>query len=242
MIEFYKILVTIAVALISVTMTIYAIAISVLGSEKARLQAQIDDINRRSDERFARGEIKDRMAAEQEIQRVTEESGKITSLLSSLSVGNVVFLPNSCFVISLASAIGGLLGYRGEVIWQGSLFFLILGGVLLANALRSIEKAASQPRPTATSEQVPHIPRFVPTDKSVPETGVVAYRFPDAGLILVNWSAKAAYTLWDGRTYDAIETGKIKLVMMGNMKLGDFLKEKGLSTFIRTPTEQELPL
>jgi len=70
---------------------------------------------------------------------------------------------------------------------------------------------------------------------------IVAYRFSEVGLILVDWRKKIAYLRWDDRTTGALQKGRFKIVMMGDQRLEDFLRENGLAGLPRPPTEEELP-
>jgi len=166
MIEVYKVFITIGVALVSVTITAYTIAISLLGSEKARLQARIDDIRRRATERIKRGEIKDYEESEKQVDGVREESRNLLSVLSSLSLKNVVLMPSLCFAMSIGLAAAGIFRYpillydeSTVEYWRLSFGFLVLGIIFLVNALRAIERAAGQPRTTGILVE----PQTIPT-------------------------------------------------------------------------------
>jgi hypothetical protein len=242
-VEVCKILATIDIALISVSITAYAIAISVLGSGRARLQAQIDDIYAKADERFRRGEIKGFEAAQKEVVSARAESKKISTLLSRLSLFNVVLLPGLFFTLSILVAVQGILEYprllTGEgtplqsllTYYQYSAFLLVLGVLALALALFGIEKAAGQPRPVKVAIESPE------------GSGLVAYYFVDFAetKIVVDWNRKVAYW-FDARVDKAAREGKIKLVAVPGKTQATFAKDKQLSLVPRAPTPEELPL
>ncbi len=243
--EVYRIIATISVALASVTITTYAIATSILGSERLRWQAEIEDIKRKTDERFHRGEIKDSEAAEKEIDRLKAERRKIISRVSRLSLTNVVLFPSLFFALSASFAVAGMLAYpqvelgpqppqnstQAPTYVQVSALGLFAGIVALINALFAIEKAAGQPRPTQAFVGPPA------------ESGIVAYYFVDypGTKILVDWSTKIAYW-FDNRLDEAAVEGKFRLVAVPGKTQDAFIKEKGLKAIQRGPTRDELPL
>jgi hypothetical protein len=242
--EIYKLLVTLAATLIAVSITAYSIAISVLGSERARLQARIDDIYRRADEKFRKGEIKNLEAAEKEVASARAESKKIAAPWSRLSLVNVVLWPGLIFTLSILFAVQGIFEYPKLKIvpgegtpyqaalthYQTSAILLVVGALLLVVALFGIEKAAGQPRPVKVAIE--------PTG----ESGVVAYYFVDsAEKLVVDWTRKNAYW-FDARIDQAAREGKIKLVAIPGKKAEAFVKDNQLTYLLRSPTPQELAL
>jgi hypothetical protein len=236
-VEVCKILATIGVALVSVSITTYAIAISVLGSGRARLQAQIDDIYARADAKFRRGEIKGLEAAEKEVASARAESKKVLTLLSRLSLVNVVLFPGLFFTLSIVFAVQGILQYSANpatanelMYYQNSAISLAAGLVFLLFALVSIERAAGQPRPSNVA---------VPAS----ETGVVAYYFVDSPgeKLVVDWNRRIAYW-FDARIDQAAREGKIKLVAIPGKRGQAFASDNQLTYVPHAPSEQELPL
>jgi hypothetical protein len=109
--EAYKFLVTLAAALIAASITSYSIAISVLGSERARIEAQVEDIRQKATERIRRGEIKDFEASEKQVLEVRRESTKKRTVLSRLTLWNVVGYPGVLFALTILFAMEGILKY-----------------------------------------------------------------------------------------------------------------------------------
>ncbi len=216
----------------AVTVTTFSIAISILGSERARLQAQIDEIYRSADDKLKRGEIKNFDEAEKEVSRVRSERGKVVQILSQLSLTNVVLLPAGCFALSIMLAIMIIVGASPESqVGFPSIGLLLVGIFALVNALSSIEKASGQPRPTTKiAEEVPL------------ESGIAAYVFYDTlEKIIVDWSRKIAY-MTDTRTDTAVRQGKVKIIPLIGTNRTSFVKEKGLTDVYRISTPAELPL
>jgi len=236
--EVCKILVAIDVALVSVSITAYSIAITVLGSGRARLQAKIDDIYARADEKFRRGQIKGFEAAEKEVASARAESKKILAQLSRLSLLNVVLFPGLFFTVSILVAVEGILQYPENLArasdlmyYQNSALALAVGVVSLLFALVSIERAAGQPRPVK-----------VAVEPAV-ETGVVAYYFVDSAgeKLVVDWNRKVAYW-FDARVDKAAREGKIKLVAIPEKRGQVFAEDNQLTYLMRAPTPEELAL
>jgi hypothetical protein len=209
-----------------------------LGSGRARLQARVDDIYARADDKFRRGQIKDFGAAEKEVASARGESKKILVQLSRLSLLNVVLFPGAFFTLSILLAAEGILQYpvnsakAGDFMYyQNSAFSLAVGVVILLFALVSIEKAAGEPRPVK-----------VAVEPAV-ETGVVGYYFVDrpGEKIVVDWTGKVAYW-FDARINQAALDGKMKVVAMPGRTQEAFVKENHLTYLTRPPTQQELPL
>jgi hypothetical protein len=231
-IELFRIIVEIGVALVAVTITTFSIAVSILGSERARLQAQIDEIYRSADDRLKRGEIKSFDEAEKEVSRVRSERGKAAQILSQLSLTNVVLLPAGLFAMSIMLAIMVIVGLDTEShLGFPSVALLLVGIVTLVNALSAIEKAAGQPRPaTKVVEEAPL------------ESGVVAYIFYDSlEKVIVDWSRKIAY-MTDPRTDAAVRNGRVKIIPLFGTNRASFVKAKGLTDVYRSSTQAELPL
>jgi archaellum component FlaF (FlaF/FlaG flagellin family) len=161
--EIYQAIVAINVALTAVTITAYSIAISILGTERVRLQAQIDEILRNATDRIQRGEITNFEQAEREVIKTKTETRKIWTLLTNLSLSNVVLFPGLFFAISTSAAIVGMWALPDATIPGATtpygFFYLsglfMSGGIgLLVNALRAIEKAAGQPRPAKLTSEI----------------------------------------------------------------------------------------
>jgi hypothetical protein len=234
-IEVFGFVIQVGIALIAVTITAFSIAVSILGSERARIQTQIEEIYRTANERLGRGEIKNIEGAEAEVKRVHAERTKAANVLSRLSLVNVVLFPCLCFTLSIVVAmvfVGGAtgsFGYIGNLMF--SLTFMGFGIAFLVNALFAIERAAGQPRPSAKIiEEVPV------------ETGIIAYIFVDSWeKAVVDWNRKIAY-FTDSRIDDAIRQGKVKIVPLVGKNRATFVKEKGLTDVFRFPTVDELPL
>lgn len=241
--EILKLLVTLATTLIAVSITAYSIAISVLGSERARLQARIADIRLRVDEKFRRGEIKNLEAAGKEVTSAKAESKKIASVLYRLSLPNVVLLPGFFFTLSMIFAGLGILWYPSLIVGEGtpyqslltyyhySAFLLVLGVLALVLALFNIEKAAGQPRPVKVVIESPE------------GSGLAAYYFVDSAgtKIVADWNRKVAYW-FDARVDKAAREGKIKLVAVAGKTQEAFVKDNQLTLVPRAPTPEELPL
>ena len=168
--EIYKILVTLAGVLIAASITAYSIAISVLGPERAKLEAQIEEIRRKADDKFRRGKIKDSEAAEREVRSAKIQIGKIMARLSRLSLRTVVVMPGIPLTLCIYGAVEGMLAYPtleriplpvatqpgffvlNAPYWQVSAGLLVVGGALLVFALYGIEKAAGEIRLGRTQE------------------------------------------------------------------------------------------
>jgi amino acid transporter len=247
--EIYKLLVTLAAALIAASITSYSIAISVLGSERARIEAQVDEIRQKATERIRRGEIKDYEASEKQVISVRKESAEKHGLLSRLTLWNVVVFPCGGYAFSILIAMNAILTYPqlGEppsieatrpgvyvpylLYWQSSALCLIVGAFLFVVALYGIEKAAGQPRPVKVA--VEH----------TEESGVVAYYFVDSAgtKLVVDWHRKVAYW-FDERIDQAAREGKIKIVAVAGKTQQAFVKDNQLTYMTRAPTPEELPL
>jgi len=161
--ELYKILVAIGIALVSVTITAFAIAVSLLGSEHARRQAlSYHEMRRKADEKIRSGDIKDIDTAEKEVRKVVGEKARISDLWSRLHVVNIVLLPGAFFALSIWAAIQGILNYptlySGPEIppqlgtpilyWQYSVMALGVGLLFLITALYAIQNVAEEARPS----------------------------------------------------------------------------------------------
>ncbi|MGA2239654.1 MAG: hypothetical protein ABSG74_10625 [Candidatus Bathyarchaeia archaeon] len=247
--EIYKLLVTLAAALIAASITSYSIAISVLGSERARIEAQIEEIRQNATERIRRGEIKDYEDSEKQVVSVRTESAKKRRVLSKLTLGNVVLLPGMLFAFTMLIAMKGILMYPqlgdsqptqamnsgiyvpNPLYWQGSALCLLAGALLFVNALYGIERAAGQPRPMKVA--IEH----------TEESGVIAYYFVDkAGeKVVVDWNRKVAYD-FDARIDQAAQESKIKSVAKPRNRAEAFVKDNQLTYQRRAPTPEELPL
>jgi hypothetical protein len=251
--EIYKLLVTLAAALIAVSITAYSIAISVLGSERVRYQAQIDDIQRRADDRIQRGEIRNFKAEEKHVDTVRADIRKIGAILSRLSIWNVVALPGIFFAGCIFFAMNAILVYprladepsivatspNAYVVpellyWQRSALCLIIGAFWLVVALYGIEKAAGQPRAGGVAR------KSAPPPSAPPQIGIVGYFFVDDNQkLLVDWSRKIAY-LFDDRIDQAARQGKIRLVTVTDTKSESFVKDNHLNPVHRSPSPEEV--
>jgi len=253
MIEFYKSLIQIAVALVAVSITAYSIALSIMGPAWSRLKTETDARKKALDRKLASGAFKDTALAKKEIDANDAEIKRVDQVVSDLSLKSVVILPSFFLGVSIGISLLAIYSFpRTDVptINSGrfeflsmSVFCLGCGVVLLFRALSGIQKTAGQPRPTETLAEPPSLTTLGDQiSESVSEKGAVAYYFPDYGQkTIVDWNRKIAYW-FDYRIDSAARQGKIRVVAILGKNQVDFIKEKGLTEIIRAPTEKELPL
>lgn len=148
--EILKILADFVIFLVSITIPTYAIAVSLLGPEYARMVEKIT-----KDKECLEKELKESAETgpfkledlEKKIEVFRKKEKKLKSRFNPLSLYPTAIFPNVFFGLSLFTVLLGMYDFNIEFFpyWFGvSLLFIVLGLVVLGWALTMIQRAARE--------------------------------------------------------------------------------------------------